>query len=149
MTNEQIIKEFTRWILAGTPGIWIKQDDSTIWYLEHTTCWTSSNATYIVDDEHAELRKLQVNDPDTKFQWFTGQRWRNCGNIPNWDIGIKYRIKPEPKVERRWRHARDENEFTTITNFYMSDSYAKKHKYFKDGWYKLENNYIDVLIDKE
>ena len=92
MTNEQLIKEFERWILAGKPYVWVQQDSDS-WYISPTTCWNSSDVTYIIDDEHATLRKLQIDEPDTKFQVYhtSTMKWETVE--PVWEPGRKYRIK--------------------------------------------------------
>ena len=99
MTDEKLIKEFTRWVLVGKPSVWVKQDGDTVWYTKHTTYQNSSKVTYIVDDEHARFRKLQVDEPDTKFQAFDTKEkdWYDCD--PTWDIGCKYRVKPKEWYE--------------------------------------------------
>jgi hypothetical protein len=100
---------------------------------------------WVVDDEQSELRRLQIDEPDTKFEWFNGQRWCNCGSVPNWNIDTKYRVKPKTKVERRWRWRNDGEKRTTLSD-YIGDDYAKQYDYKSKGWYKLENDYIDVEV---
>jgi len=97
MTEKQLIKEFARWIDAGRPAVWYKSTTSNPRWLasgRQNTCWKYSDTIYIVDDDHAELRKLQIDKPDTKFEWFAGQEWHDCKDIPNWDLETKYRVKP-------------------------------------------------------
>jgi len=149
MINKQIIKEFGRWILAKRPAVWYKRNEGSWECVNEVPSWNNEDI-YIVDDEQAELRKLQIDKPDTKFQVKRSKEgiWKDC-DIPSWYKGVEYRVKPKPKIERRWRYARDANGYTTIASIYMSDSFAKNSKYLENGWYKLKNNYIDVLIDKE
>ena len=92
-----IIKEFERWINADRPKVWVKGKEDDRWDTMRVPCWNSSGLVYIVDDEQAELRKLQIDEPDTKFQWFNVQEWRNCN--PSWDIDIEYRVKPKEWYE--------------------------------------------------
>ena len=57
------------------------------------------------------------------------------------------RPKPKPKIERRWRYAKDEEGCTLTTSNYVADSLAEEYGYCEDGWYKLENDYIDVKVE--
>jgi len=102
MTDAQLKQEFARWIDAGRPAVWYKSTTSNPRWLasgRQNTCWKYSDTIYIVDDEQAELRKLQIDKPETKFEWFNGQRWCNCGSVPNWEPGRKYRVKPKEWYE--------------------------------------------------
>ena len=98
MTDEQLKQEFARWIDAGRPVVWYKRNDGSWGYVNAAPSWNNEDI-YIVDDEHAELRKLQIDKPETKFEWFNGQRWCNCGSVPNWEPGRKYRVKPKEWYE--------------------------------------------------
>ena len=55
-------------------------------------------------------------------------------------------IKPEPIIERRWQWAKNHaNGTTELRNGYISNDYVMELS-IADGWYKLENNYIDVEL---
>jgi len=95
MCNEQIKKEFIRWINAGRPKVWYKRSNNSWGYVVGAPAWDYRDI-YIVDDEQAELRKLQIDEPDTKFQAYTSfnnepASWVECE--PSWDIHCKYRVK--------------------------------------------------------
>ena len=92
-----IIKEFERWINTGRPTVWVKGEEDDRWDTMRAPCWNSSGLVYIVDDEQAELRKLQVDKPDAKFQWYNevAKEWQTIQDL-NWDFNpdVKYRLKP-------------------------------------------------------
>jgi len=103
MTNEELMKEFKRWMDAGRPQVYVRtishfKDD--IWKSISNPIW-SSNEYYIVNDEQAELRKLQIEKPDTQFQWFYEEEreWLDLECSPLWDTLVKYRIKPSKWYE--------------------------------------------------
>ena len=55
-------------------------------------------------------------------------------------------IKSEPITERRWQWAKNHaNGTTELRNGYISNDYVMELS-IADGWYKLENNYIDVEL---
>ena len=43
-----------------------------------------------------KLMKLQIERPNTQFQWFYAveHEWIDCKISPSWITSIKYRIKP-------------------------------------------------------
>jgi len=98
MTREEVKKEFNRWVDKKQPAVWVKKRTSNIWSLEITPFWKyyKNEYIYIVDDEQAELRKLQINKPDTKFQYYDSlsNHWFSKSN-PKWCINTKYRKKPK------------------------------------------------------
>ncbi len=150
MTNEEIKKEFNRWIDAGRPAVWYKSNVDNQWrlvYKGENPSWIT-DFTYIVDDKYAELRILEIDAPDTKFQIKRSKEgiWKDC-DIPSWYKGVEYRVKPKSKVERRWRYAKDEDGYTITASSYVSDRYAKGARHLECGWYKLENDYIDVEVE--
>jgi len=101
MTNEQIKKEFSRWIDAGKPPVWTNDIDNPItWSLIQLPTWAVDHYIYIVDDKHAELRKLQIDEPNTKFEYYEpiAKVWVSA-NMPSWNTNIKYRVKPKEWFE--------------------------------------------------
>ena len=105
MTNKEIIKEFERWISAGRPKVWVKalNYQKSEWILISVQPEWSKDNIYIVDDHQAELRKLQIDNPDTKFQACKPSSskeecWYDC--TPIWYLNCRYRIKPkEPETK--------------------------------------------------
>ena len=59
--------------------------------------------------------------------------------------------QPTSIIERRWKWRFDhiQEAYTSETNGYMSDLYATTHRYIKDGWYKVEDLYIDVEVKEK
>lgn len=55
-------------------------------------------------------------------------------------------LEPEPKIERRWKWRRNSKGRTDETSSYLSDTYAESHNYEINGWYKIEDCYIDVEV---
>ena len=96
MTNEELINEFKRWLNAGRPAVYIRsishfKEDT--WEFTYIPKW-ASNTYYIVDDEQATFRKLQIDKPDTKFQVKRSKQdvWKACDK-PSWYKGVEYRVK--------------------------------------------------------
>ena len=92
-------KEFDRWIEAGRPSVWYKtKHTDEEWMKVYPPAWNHINI-YIVDDKHAELRKLQVDSPETKFEVKLTESWSEIRE-PLWDLDAEYRVKvEEPKTE--------------------------------------------------
>ena len=151
MTDKELVKEFERWILAGRPRVWVKVDrDAEIskWDTIEVPFWNPSRTVYIVDDEQAEIRKHLVDNPNTKIQFRinSNRKWADIIN-PQFDIpNCEYRVKPK-KIERRWRYAKDKDGCTITTSNYVTDNRAEDYGYLEEGWYKLENDYIDVKVE--
>jgi len=132
MTNEELINEFKRWISAGRPKVYIRSIShfkEDIWEFTYIPNWTS-NTYYVVDNAHAEFRKLQIEKPDTQFQLLQYQEagldsnseskvkavWVNCK--PDWNLNEKYRIKPlewynNPNMKNKpvWVKSHKDNEW--------------------------------------
>jgi len=51
-------------------------------------------------------------------------------------------------TERRYRWLADEAEGCTSVSDYMSDKYVERHDFIEEGWYKKEDDYIDVAINQ-
>jgi len=50
-----------------------------------------------------------------------------------------------PKTkERRYKWLKDYEGCTQVSSSYMSDKHAETNTYIKDGWYKDENDFIEV-----
>ena len=91
MTDEELKQEFNRWIDVGKPEIWYK-DSKHEWVTVLVPNWRNKDAYFIVDDEQAELRKFQIDNPNTKFQAYYNNKWTDT--TPSWFIDRKYRVKP-------------------------------------------------------
>ena len=52
---------------------------------------------------------------------------------------------PKPK-ERRYRWLRDGEDYTECINSYMSDAKAERDNFTNGGWYKDENDFIEVEV---
>jgi hypothetical protein len=99
MNNEELVKEFKRWVEADRPQVWFKGPDMDTWKLTagvHTPSW-SHNFTYIVNDRHSEIRKQKVDNPDLIIEFYDKviNKWVVIDN-PGWLLDIEYHIK-EPK----------------------------------------------------
>jgi len=96
MTEKQLIKEFERWVKAGRPKMWYKRSNGSWGYVSGIPSWNNKDI-YIVDDDHTELRKLQIDEPDAKFQYYNeiAKEWQTIQDL-NWDFNpdVKYRLKP-------------------------------------------------------
>jgi len=100
MTNEQIKKEFSTWINLDRPAVWVRNYfKNGEWYITNSPAW-DENYVYIVDNEHAELRKLQKDEPYTKFQIWREfeEEWWDC-ECPMWNPKHKFRVKPKEWYE--------------------------------------------------
>jgi len=133
MTDAQLKQEFARWIDAGRPVVWYKRNDGSWGYVNEGPSWNNEDI-YIVDDEQAELRKLQIDNPETKFEWFNGQRWCNCGSVPNWELGRKYRIKrtewyEDPNIVGKPIWVRDYNDEEWDIDIFMNYADGKKRPF--------------------
>jgi len=105
--------EIQRWLEnPNESGIWVKGkigkntkwfnskfDESSKWIkLKFEDCEWDENRHYIVDDEQAELRMLQIDEPNTNFEYYNEKigRWLETV-LPEWNINTKYRVKQEVK----------------------------------------------------
>jgi len=93
MTDKKTKQEFERWIDAERPKVWYRSTRYNAWRLLESPNW-NRNAFYVVDDKHAELRKLQIDEPDTEFQVYhtSTMEWETVE--PVWELGRKYRVAP-------------------------------------------------------
>jgi len=99
--------EIHRWADSqdGT-RVWVRNSlgCASDWMVVSNPSW-NEDVYYIVDDRHAELRKLQIDEPETIFECLV-----YAGNWlvkvePIWNIVAEYRVKPEPK----WTDNLEEN----------------------------------------
>ena len=58
-------------------------------------------------------------------------------------------IKSEPITERRWQWAKDRKDSTVVSDVYLTDKYANVRSYAENGWYKLEDNYMDIEVKEK
>jgi len=91
--------EIERWLRnPNEPDIWVKGgmiDDNKWVKLGFEDCGWYEEHYYVVDDEQAELRKLQIDEPDTNFECWNNitKRWSEVD--PLWIPKMKYRVKQE------------------------------------------------------
>ena len=99
MTDKEIKNEFNRWINAEKPGVWYKINNSKNWYVISLPS-SGDDATYIVNDKYAEIRKQLHDNPDLEIECrFPEDRWNKL-NDPQFDNpNCEYRIKPKQKYE--------------------------------------------------
>jgi len=98
MTNEEIRKEFSRWISIRRDNVWCRYPHEKFWSLKNIPTWNETEI-YIVDDKQAKLKKLQIDKPETQFQMYdvSLRKWVEC--TPTWNICTRYRIKPKEWYE--------------------------------------------------
>ena len=108
MTNEELKNEFSRWLDNGKGEIWYKTIDTREWLLV-VTKWCSTGS-YITNDKHQELRKLQIDESATKFEIrHPSGSWHE--RIPSWDINREYRVMVEPVYEWQYLYPVDKNNY--------------------------------------
>ena len=82
--------------------VWYKSDGC--WYDIIKPIWVKK-LHYIVDDKHAELRKLQHDKPETEFEIKHPQQTEWCYfDGENWELDKDYRVKEEafkPVLKKR------------------------------------------------
>jgi len=97
-------EEMIRWAESpeGT-GVWYSHNNSE-WVLRSKPDW-NEDVVYIVDDWHSVLRKLQVDDPETKFEYryAVDMDW-TYGEVTEWNLDTEYRVKAEPKMETYYEY---------------------------------------------
>ena len=99
MKNDKLKQEFDRWLDNGKGEIWYKNIGA--WYLQYVN-WNGTGS-YITNDKHAELRKLQIDKPDTVFEiQDTDGSWNE--RRPSWHIDREYRVKVEPIYEYQYMY---------------------------------------------
>ena len=102
MTKREIKNEMARWVDSGFKQVWCNTNENG-WITVLIPSWTPAHK-WIVDDEHAELRKLQFNKPNTKFQMYNTFEnvWEDAIGNALWLPNIDYQVKPEPVYEYQW-----------------------------------------------
>jgi len=91
-------KEFDRWIEAGRPSVWYKtKHTDEMWMEVYIPAWEPEN-DYIIDDKHATLRRLQVGEPETKFEVELSDGWTDVRE-PLWNLDNEYRVKVESETD--------------------------------------------------
>jgi len=156
-------QEIQRWLnTLDEPLIWVKEKENTFssWHKQpFLSCNWLDNYIYIIDDNLAELRKLQIDKPGTKFEYWSerSKKWKKIQPI-NWNINIDYRIKikykyPIFKVGNKGTDGEYIVKFTSITNGEIV--FAMPNNYYTVGekltnWVKhTDESWQDVLYDEE
>jgi len=137
-------KEIQRWLYdKKEPKMWVKDKfvNNGEWFkVEFEDCSWDKECYYIVDDKCAELRKLQIDEPNTKIEYYSERlnRWFET-TCPEWDINTKYRVKQDPifKVSNKGTNKEFIVRFTGLKTgkvvFAMPDS-PHKIGYESDRW---------------
>ena len=139
MNNEEIKNEFAKWIDLEKPTIWYrKHNNKSEWKESRLVSW-EDKYIYIINDRYSELRKLQIDNPKTKFQMkqFQQAGYDNKGNVqvkevwidvePNWDYTTVYRVKP--------------------LEWYKKEENRGKPIWVRDN--ECEEWYVDIFLCKE
>jgi len=98
MTNGELKKEFSRWVDNGKGRVWYRKDG---WSLS-AVLW-KGEGTYVTNDRHAKLRMVQVDKPDTRFEFYDDGKWIEV-ECPTWNLDIDYRVKVEPVYEYQYMY---------------------------------------------
>jgi len=146
--------EIQRWLEnTNEPDVWVKNENDKIktWKKQSfEDCSWDKNCHYIVDDKYAELRKIQIDKPDTKFEYWDEYEKKWLDTYPLWDSCL-YRIKPTYPIFKVSGKGTNEEFVVKFTGptvgevvFAMPDStYTIGH--VSDGWY--EHNRKDCWED--
>ena len=165
-------KEMQRWLEnSNEASVWVKGkigkntkwfnskfDESSKWIkLKFEDCGWDENRHYIIDDEQAELRMLQIDEPNTRFEYYDEylNKWIETTR-PAWHTNIKYRVKQDPifKVSGKGTNEEFVVKFTGPTVgevvFAMPDS-THKIGDVSDKWYdhSREDCWKDVSYNPE
>ena len=100
MTNEELIREFSKWVNSGKGDVWYRKANTKKWCIAFPN-W-EGNGHYIVEDKHTEFRKLKIDKPSTEFEFRKGENDWSIARHPNWDVKLEYRVKAEPVYE--WQY---------------------------------------------
>ena len=99
MTNEELKKEFSRWVDNDKGKVWYRNE-----YWTFVTPMWNNTGHYITNDKHAELRRLAIDEPDTEFE-FTNEhmnKWIDADGA-YFSEQNEYRVKKvEPVYEYQW-----------------------------------------------
>ena len=126
MTNEELVKEFKRWIDADRPMVWFKEiacEDE--WETTLVPKW-NNYSVYIVDDKHAEIRKMKNDDDSLVIEFYDdgAKKWREPRDL-NWDLRTQYRIKPETKTIYEWMYKLNSTDRWFIDEALMTEKEAE------------------------
>jgi len=127
MTNEQLKKEFGRWVDNGKGMVWYSHGND--WKFIQPS-W-EYDGHYITNDKHAELRKLQIDKPDTEFEYKSSNmnKWLPIGKSSvGTRLDTEYRVKVEPVYEWIFYSVKSDKTVTL----------SKHLKSASTGWTKIE-----------
>jgi len=143
MTNEEIKKEFNRWIDLGRPNVWQWFPGVNRWETVSKFSWLN-NTTYIIDDKYAEIRKAFYNDKTIQiytstcdnFQW---EDWPSNEDLSDYIYAKQYdirhyRIKPEKPMYEYQYIFKDENNLYKLSNSYYTTAYDAQEARQSDRW---------------
>jgi len=126
MTNEEIKREFERWIDTGRPLVWIKNlnNPTSEWITISNPTWREK-ITYIVDNQYAEIRKAFYDGKTIQFKIYNEERpWVDWGSEEEPDYKCYYdiRIKPkEPVYEYQWIGQFDNGQYRLTEEWYTKN----------------------------
>ena len=102
--------------------VWVFGADYGKWELTANPRWVEER-TYIVDDIHAELRKLQIDKPDTKFEVYSNltHKWVSDSS-PSWHVSNEYKVK-DPEMETYYEVMDGFNRLCAFTEEELSCAY--------------------------
>jgi len=122
-------KEIQRWLNnSSEPKVWVIAIFKKNWQLrKFSTCYWEDYCYYIIDDEQAELRKLQIDERRAEFEYYSVLKhgWVYTEK-PLWNKYGQYRVKPIFKVRDKIKY-RDCNEVCTIKSI-LDDRYMLDNK---------------------
>ena len=112
MTDEQIKKEFERWVNLGRPNVWVKKPGDE-WKKVTHSMWERNEYVYIIDDRYAEIRKAFYDGETIQLRdFYYGCEWYDWNEKyePKWNSYSDIRIKPEePIYEWQWYYIDHKN----------------------------------------
>lgn len=147
-------EEVIRWLDAqdGT-AVWVKGAGYDVWSKVCNPTFELKNAIYIVDDEHAELRKQFIDDR-SKIEVFFRGKWTDTEytDLHDFTYGLNngishYRIKHKKPVYE-WQWICEDTEYTgngkkfKITNSYYETKNEAQEARMSTRW-KVVGPFLD------
>jgi len=123
MKNEEIKKEFNKWLEAGRPQVWVKDlgDPTDEWDTTSYPKWMEG-ITYIIDDEYAKIRKAFYDGEVIEWRFAGEQMWYRLLKDNFYKFVNEYRIKPkEPVYEYQWIGQFDNGRYIFTEEWYTED----------------------------
>jgi len=103
---------------VGDKGVWLRTSFEKWILLPNKEVNWFCDCEYVVNDDQAELRKLQMDYPDTKFEVYLNSRLGWVFTVPVfWDPSFKYRIQEEGYTYQ-WIYQDEEYNWVISYKFY-------------------------------